>query len=291
MGFSERNWQGFVDGSNSVATFYSPTGIAVDPASGTVFVADEGNNAIRSIALDTGDVTTLCGGYGNNDPSSEYGFGSGYSDGVGTLAAFAGPRGLAFDPSTGTVFVADYGNHAIRTVSSDTGDGKNTFQSDQPFGVVATLAGSGNSGSVDGTGTLASFSFPSGVAVDPSTGTVFVADYENHLIRAIAIDTTVTTLAGDTANGYSGAADGIGALATFHQPADLAVDAATGTLFVADWYNNVIRTIAIDTGAVATLAGGGSDAFNGAGFDDGVAEGGTFYKPGGVAFDPASGTC
>jgi serine/threonine-protein kinase len=50
--------------------------------------------------------------------------------------------------------------------------------------VVTTLAGSGNSGFADGVGVQASFSKPSGVAVDIS-GTVFVADFNDNRIRKI----------------------------------------------------------------------------------------------------------
>jgi hypothetical protein len=64
--------------------------------------------------------------------------------------------------SAGNVYVADYGNHAIRKVTS--------------AGVVTTLAGSaGTSGSTDGTGATARFYHPLGVAVD-SARNVYVVD-------------------------------------------------------------------------------------------------------------------
>jgi DNA-binding beta-propeller fold protein YncE len=50
--------------------------------------------------------------------------------------------------------------------------------------IVSTLAGSGTSGSADGTVTAASFYRPRGIAVD-SVGNVYVADHYNNLIRKL----------------------------------------------------------------------------------------------------------
>jgi sugar lactone lactonase YvrE len=94
---------------------------------------------------------------------------------VSTLAVSGGasfnyPNDVAVD-GAGNVYVADTDNHLIRKVT--------------PAGVVTTLAGSGTAGSANGTGTAASFNFPSGVAVD-GAGNVYVADYSNYLIRKVA---------------------------------------------------------------------------------------------------------
>ncbi len=158
---------GYADGTGTAASFNLPHGVAVD-GSGNVYVADRNNNLIRKITS-AGVVTTLAG-------SGSYG----YADGTGTEATFRLPIGIAVDLSD-NVYVADQFNHLIRKITS--------------AGVVTTLAGSGSEGSADGTGTAASFKGPSGVAVDLS-GNVYVADFENHLIRKITSAGVVTTLAG-----------------------------------------------------------------------------------------------
>jgi sugar lactone lactonase YvrE len=147
---------GWADGSGAEASFNRPSGIAVD-ASGYVYVADSYNFRIRKISPE-GVVSTLAG-------SGSYGT----ADGSGTAASFDYPNGVAVDAS-GYVYVADAGNNKIRKVS--------------PSGVVITLAGTGDEGSVDGSGTSASFYCPTGLAIDTS-GSVYVVDTLNNKIRKI----------------------------------------------------------------------------------------------------------
>jgi sugar lactone lactonase YvrE len=202
---------GFAEGSGTAAKFKSPFGVAVDSA-GTVYVADSSNHRIRKITPgDAGTVSTLAG---SGDP--------GNADGPGTAAQFYQPYGVAVD-SAGTVYVADIDNHRIRKIT--------------PEGEVTTLAGSGNPGYAEGSGTAAQFSSPRGVAVD-SAGTVYVADSLNHRIRKITPDGTVSTLAGST----QGFADGTGTAAQFNNPTGVAVNSA-GTVYVADMGTNRIRKI------------------------------------------------
>ena len=105
--------------------------------------------------------------------------------------------------------------------------------------VVSTLAGSGTSGSTNGTGTAASFNAPNGVATD-AAGNVYVADQNNHLIRKITPAGVVSTLAGMA--GTSGSTNGTGTAASFNAPSGVATDAA-GNVYVADQTNNLIRKI------------------------------------------------
>jgi streptogramin lyase len=149
-----------LNGTGTSAGFASPYGIAVDSV-GNVYVG-EGAGKIRKI--DSGSVVTTLAGSGL----------AGSANGTGTAASFGTPTGVAVDTS-GNVYVADYYYHMIRKITSG--------------GVVTDLAGGGGvgpgtSGSINATGTAASFYQPYGVATDLS-GNVYVADLYNNLIRKI----------------------------------------------------------------------------------------------------------
>ena len=255
---------GSADGVGTTASFYYPKGVAVD-SSGNVYVVDVGNNLIRKIDT-AGTVTTLAGSGS-----------AGSTNGVGTAASFNYPYGVAVD-SSGNVYVADTSNHLIRkidtvgTVTTLAGSGSagsangvgtvasfyypyglavdasgNVYVADtynqlirkiDTSGTVTTLAGSGSDGSANGIGTAASFSNPSGVAVDP-IGNVYVADTDNNLIRKIDTSGTVTTIAG---SGSTGSANGVGTAASFNYPFGVAID-SYGNMYVADQSNSLIRKI------------------------------------------------
>jgi len=239
---------GYADGTGTNASFYGPSGVSLDSA-GNMYVADRTNHMIRKIST-TGVVTTFAGGYG-------------YSDGIGTNARFASPTSVAIDAS-GNVFVADSYNNRIRKIT--------------PAGLVTTIAGSGNAAFADGTGTAASFSYPTAIAIDTS-GNLYVADANNHRIRKITPAGVVTTFAG---SGRSTFADGTGTRASFSAPSGLAID-AYGNIFVADSFNNRIRKIT-RAGVVTTIAG----RFD-FGFGDGIGSRAYFGFPTSIAIHP-SGT-
>jgi len=215
---------GTADGNAAAARFGSPSGVAIDPL-GTVFVADTANHMIRAIDP-AGAVTTLAGTAGQ----------AGSQDGTGGDARFAAPYAIAIGPQ-GVLYVTDRDNHTVRRIA--------------PGGVVATLAGAaGSPGSVDGAGADARFRGPAGIAVG-SNGTVYVADRDNHTIRAIAADGAVTTLAG--AAGITGIEDGSGSAARFNKPTGLSVDPLTGDILVADGGNHRVRRVT-PAGVVSTLS-------------------------------------
>jgi len=112
------------------------------------------------------------------------------------------------------------------------------------------LAGGDNTTYRDGVRHLARFRNISDVARD-AAGNLYVTDIDDHVVRHITRDGTVTTLAGLA--GTSGSADGMGSAARFFRPDGIAVD-ANGVVFVADSGNYTIRRIASD-GTVTTWAG------------------------------------
>jgi len=102
---------------------------------------------------------------------------------------------------------------------------------------VTTLAGTGSTGSANGTGTSASFNSPRGITTDGTN--LYVSDLSNHLIRKIVISTgAVTTVAG---TGSSGSANGTGTSASFYRPKGITTDGTN--LYVADRGNHLIRKI------------------------------------------------
>jgi hypothetical protein len=137
---------------------------------------------------------------------------------------------------------------------------------------VTTLAGGPSNGAADGVGTAARFDNPKGITQD-AAGIVYVADTNNHTIRRIALDGTVTTLAGLAGN--AGAVDGTGSAARFSQPWGVAIG-PDGDLYVAEYANSLIRRVT-PAGVVTTYAG------STAGFAEGAATSAQFNRPDGVA--------
>lgn len=190
--------------------------------------------------------------------------GSGTADGPCPVARFSYPIGIVADAAL-NLYVADYYSHTIRRIAPDC--------------TVSTLAGrAGVAGSSDGTGAAALFNGPTGLAIDAS-GTLYVTDTRNNLIRRITATGSVSTVAGRV--GVVGSADGQGSAATFDFPQGIAVDAA-GTLFVADTYNNTVRRIST-AGVVDTLAGAAGIT----GDADGQGGAARFNEPTGIAVTPS----
>jgi NHL repeat len=208
------------DGTNSDARFWGPRGLAVDN-SNRIYVTDSANFTIRGITPSGTNwvVSTLAG------QALSFGF----ADGTNESAQFDTPFGIAVD-SSNTLFVADWGNNAVRQIAAA-----------GPDWVTTTIAGFfGAIGTTDGPGSRAMFNSPAGIAVDASHN-IYLTDQYNHTIRKLtpgSQDWVVSTVGG--APLQPGSAGGTGADARFNLPWGIAVDGA-GNLFIADSHNYTIR--------------------------------------------------
>jgi hypothetical protein len=238
---------GSSNGTGTAASLNMPVGITTDGTN--LYVADRANHLIRKIVISTGVVTTVAG-TGS----------SGSVDGTGTGASLNQPIGITTDGTN--LYVVDGANHLIRKIVISTG-------------VVTKVAGTGSSGSADGTGTAASFNSPVGITTDGTN--LYVADYANEIIRKIVIATgVVTTVAGTALN--QGNKNDTGADAEFNGPRGITTDGTN--LYVADAVNHLIRKIVISTGVVSTVAGTGSS-----GSSNGTGTSASFNEPSGITTD------
>jgi sugar lactone lactonase YvrE len=115
-----------------------------------------------------------------------------------------------------------------------------------------------------------------------ASGNLFIADEGNQRIRKVGTNGIITTVAGNGTRGYSGDG-GAATSAEFDFPCGVALD-ASGNLFIADFYNNVIREVGTN-GIITTVAGNGPQGYSG---DGGPATNAELNNPAGVALD-ASG--
>jgi trimeric autotransporter adhesin len=251
------------DGGQATSAGIAPGGVAVD-AAGNLFSTDmgpitPGNNRVRKIDHSTQIISTVAG---NGNPSF---LGDG---GPATSASLQSPQGVAQD-AAGNIFIADSNNSLIRQVDV--------------HGVITTVAGGGTSGLGDGgPATSAALASPAAVVLDAAgTSILFIADTQNQRIRKVDLSGTITTVAGNGTNAFSGDG-GPATSASLNFPDAVAVDGA-GNVFIADTTNNRIRKV--DTGGIiTTVAGNGSFGFSG---DGGPAAAASLAGPDGVALDGA----
>ena len=249
---------GYANGTGSPVRFQGPLRTAVVSAT-SYFVADTENHVIRRFA---GNAVTLYAGV----PGV-----AGSDDGPSAAATFNRPSGLAYHAGTGTLYVADTGNHLIRAISAT--------------GTVSTYAGTaGVAGYLNGTDTAAQFNAPNGITLDAGD-TLYVADTGNHALRRIDGTGAVTSFAGAGTPDNPGSDDGTGSAARFRSPEDLAFSPATasGYLVVADTGNHSIRKVAIGTAAVTTHSGQSGTP----GLATGNSAASRFRAPRGIAIDAA----
>ena len=236
-----------------------PTAIAFD-STGNLYFTETSNNVIRKV--DTlGNITTIAG-------TTTQGFSG---DGaLATTAQLDSPQGLALNPTSNTLYIADTHNHRIRQLNLTTG-------------ILTTIAGTGTP-SFSGDTSLANnatLNLPTALAID-TRGNLYLADTANHRIRRIDATThIITTIAGNGTQGYSGD-NSLATAASIDSPTGLAVD-TLGNLYLADTHNHRIRLIDVTNGIITTFAGTGTASFSG---DNAASTTATLALPTGIALDP-----
>ena len=159
------------------------------------------------------------------------------------------------------LFIADSNHHRIVFTGFD--------------GAIRRTYGSGEPGLSDGPPDRATFQQPQGMA--RSSSTVYVADTENHAIRAIDLESgVVTTLAGTGEQAPRPGPGGPGPSTLLSSPWDLAL--ADRALYIAMAGTHQIWTLDLDHGIVAPYAGTGRE-----GLLDGPKEQAWFAQSSGLA--------
>jgi len=243
---------GFGDGRFEEAEMNHPQGMALDGR--FLYIADTDNHAIRRADLEARRLVTLAGtGAQSHELDS--------SPGPARGRPLSSPWDLTL--AHGVLFIAMAGPHQI-------------WGLDLEGGIIAGHAGSGREGHVDGPLLAAALAQPSGLGTDGQV--LFIADSEISAIRTADLDPRgghVRTIVGQGLFDF-GDVDGAGDEVRLQHP--LGVAYTEGTLFVADTYNNKIKSIGIDTRTSVTFAGDGEG-----GFADGDAEQARFDEPGGLS--------
>lgn len=271
----------------------NPSSVAVAP-DGSLYIADLNNRRIRRVDPD-GTITTVAGdganrSSGDGGPAAAAQLGNAYGVAVdrhgnvflgdrvsrtvrkispdGTISRFAGtgtrgfsgdggpaidaelgwPNDIAFD-SKGNVYIADSSNNRVRVVDAS--------------GTITTFAGTGDGGySGDGgPATKAELDAPSALCFDGHDA-LYICDFDNHCVRKVAPDGTISTIAGTGKLGWGGDG-GPATKAPLWGPCGVAVD-NRGRVYIADSDNCKIRVVRAD-GTIDTVAGTGKRGYAGDG--------------------------
>jgi YVTN family beta-propeller protein len=179
-----------------------PQAVLTDPATGTVYVANFVDSTV-SVVNPAG-----CSASNTTDCRSE----------ASTAAVGADPAGIAVDQAADSIYVADSGDNTVSVINA------------------ATCNAARRTGCARPAATIAVGRQPGGVAIDDSTGTVYVANSAGNTVSVINTRTC-------NAVQHSGCGHTPPTIAVGHGPSALAVDQVTGTVYVADSAGNTVSVI------------------------------------------------
>ncbi len=264
----------YVEGTGEAVRMSDVVSIAVSPDGKTIYLADRNNNRIRTLDIETKTTAYLTGaGIVNATGTTN----NGYQEGgpcageegalVSGCAYFNRPTGLALTADGATLYVADGSNNRIRKVNVATGQ-------------TSFVAGGSSTGLVNGTGSAAKFNGPFTVALSSDEKTLYVADKNNHAIRAVNLTTNaVTTLVGTGSIGYREGAFSSAVLA-IPENIELGPD---GNLYVSEAGSLRVRKLDLTKKETSLVSGSGNR-----GKVDGAATVAEWNAPKGMAFSGKS---
>jgi RHS repeat-associated protein len=249
------------------AELNGPSGVAVDTA-GNIYIADEGNNCIREVALSNGVIFPVAGncfpnpvGYNGSYCCDGY-LATQFGEPGVTLGS---PTGVALDPS-GNLYIQNTSDFLINEVNASTNK-------------ITTLA---YETSIPYFWEDNSFLLTSpGITLD-SSGNIYFADSGACAIQELSPSTGyISTVAGGV-NSWWGAGDGgLATDADLCSSSGVAVD-GRGNIFIVSTLSNTVREVTAADGIINTVAGNGTQGYSG---DGGPALSAELYWPSGVSVD------
>ena len=233
-------------GPATQAFLNSPSDVALDSA-GNIYVADNLDNVIREISATDGTITRVVGASTYLECTAPPSCGDG---GAATSAKLNAPMGVWLD-SNNNIYVADTADQTIRV--ANTGSNPITIANVMiPAGDIAAIAGnyqqcSGPPFSCGdgGAATSANLATPIGVTADNSTGTVYIADTNDQVVRVVDSSGIINPLAGiyGTACTQAPCGDGGAAnAASLWSPTGVLVDSSSN-LYISDQNDDAVREI------------------------------------------------
>lgn len=204
--------------------FNGPLGMAVDPATGNLYVADVGNNRVLRFPDPFANPSRV-------EPDMVYGQPT-FNDNTASASrsTMNRPRAVAFD-NQGNLWVADTGNNRVLRFNAGILDGLNP-EADLVLGQLDFISSAVNQGSTVGVNANG-FDTPAGVAFD-SRNNLYVSDFNNARVLKFSAPVTAGSAAavvfgqpGFTTRGVPAQASA----STLAGPAGLCVD-SSGNLYV-----------------------------------------------------------